>query len=154
MLPYSRLMIHTEDIFGEDTKKISFALLFSWKSSFSCKISGILNKCLLLVMEAAPPTLGGGTSGTRRRHLRPLEVPPMPLGDSSFTPMGMSCVTHRRYRSTPITDIGVRDARHLRQMEALVGRKVGFSRNENRLQSVTECPSVGNWFYEEFSKNI
>ncbi len=45
----------------------------------------------------------------------------MTLGDSSYTPMGMSC-----------------------QMEALVGRKVGFSRNENRLQSVTECPSVGN----------
>jgi len=89
---------------------------------FANKISGILNKYLLLVMEAAPPT----------------------LGDSSYTPMGMSCVTHRRYRSTPITDIGVRDARHLRQMEALVGRKVGFSRNENRLQSVTECPSVGN----------
>jgi len=36
----------------------------------------------------------------------------MTLGDSSFTPMGMSCVTHRRYRSTPITDIGVRDVRH------------------------------------------
>ncbi len=57
----------------------------------------------------------------------------MTLGDSSYTPMGMSCVTHRRYRSTPITDSGGRDARHLRQMEALVGRKVGFSRNENRL---------------------
>ena len=68
----------------------------------------------------------------------------MTLGDSSYTPMGMSCVTHRRYRSTPITDSGGRDARHLRQMEALVGREVGFSRNENRLQSVTECPSVGN----------
>jgi hypothetical protein len=58
--------------------------------------------------------------------------------------MGMSCVTHRRYRSTPITDIGVRDARHLRQMEALVVMKTGFSRNEKTLQSVTECPSVGN----------
>ena len=32
-----------------------------------------------------------------------------PLGDSSFTPKGMLCVTHRRHRSIPITDIGTSD---------------------------------------------
>ena len=53
-------------------------------------------------------------------------------------------MTHRRYRSTPITDIGTRDKLYLDQMEALIDPIKGFNRNEKGLQSVTECWSVGN----------
>ena len=51
-----------------------------------------------------------------------------PFGNISFTLMGMLPITHGEYRNTPITDIGVRDAGHLRQMEALIVMKTGFSR--------------------------
>ena len=50
------------------------------------KIGGILNKCLLSVTEVAPSTRGGGTFDPWKRHLHPLEVPPVPLGDGSYTP--------------------------------------------------------------------
>jgi hypothetical protein len=51
-----------------------------------------------------------------------------PLGDSSFTPKGMLCVTHRRHRSIPITDIGTSDKLYLYQMKALIDLIMGFSR--------------------------
>jgi len=53
-------------------------------------------------------------------------------------------MTHRRYRSTPITDIGTSDKLYLDQMEALIDPIKGFNRNEKGLQSVTNYPSVGN----------
>ena len=95
---------------------------------FANKICRILNKSLLSVTEVAPSTRGGGTFDPWKRHLHPLEVPPVPLGDSSYTPIGMSCVTHRRYRSTPLGGIGTRDKLYPYQMEALIVMKTGFSR--------------------------
>ena len=53
-------------------------------------------------------------------------------------------MTHRRYRSIPITDIGTKDKLYLYQMGALIDPIKAFSRYEKRFQSVTECPSVGN----------
>jgi len=50
------------------------------------------------------------------------------LGDSSFTPKGMLCVTHRRHRSTPITDIGTSDKLYLYQVKALIDPIMGFNR--------------------------
>ena len=64
----------------------------------------------------------------------------------------MLCVTHRRHRSTPITDIGTRDKLYLYQMEALIAPIKGFSRYEKGLQSVTKQRSVGNWFRRIFGK--
>ena len=53
-------------------------------------------------------------------------------------------MTHRRHRSTPITDIGTRDTLYLDQMEDLIDPIKGFNRNEKGLQSVTNQWSVGN----------
>ena len=72
----------------------------------------------------------------RSPGLRGSKVPPQrveapgskPLGDSSFTPKGMLCVTRRRHRSIPITDIGTSDKPYLYQMKALIDPIMGFSR--------------------------
>ena len=53
-------------------------------------------------------------------------------------------MTHRRYRSTPITDIGTSNKLYLYQMKALIDPIMGFSRYEKGHQSVTNYPSVGN----------
>ena len=66
--------------------------------------------------------------GTKVRASWGLGIISKGLGDSSYTPKGMSCVTHRRYRSAPITDIGTRDKLYPYQMEALIVMKRGFSR--------------------------
>jgi len=69
-----------------------------------------------------------GLQGSKVRASWPLGIISKPLGDSSFTPKGMLCVTHGRHRSTPITDIGTRDKLYLYQMEALIDPIMGFSR--------------------------
>ena len=45
-------------------------------------------------------------------------------------------MTHRRHRSTPISDIGTREARHRYQMEPPIDMKTGFNWHEKRLQRV------------------
>ena len=66
--------------------------------------------------------------GSKVRASWGLGIIAKPFGNISFTLMGMLPITHGRYRNTPITDIGVRNATHLRQMEALIVMKTGFSR--------------------------
>ena len=66
--------------------------------------------------------------GSKVRASWGLGIIAKPLGNISFTLMGMLPITHGRYRNTPITDIGVRNAAHLRQMEALIVMKTDFSR--------------------------
>ena len=80
------------------------------------------------VLGAFPKGRSDGTYGSCGWLARPLETIAKGLGDISYTPKGMPCTTHRRLRSTPITDIGVRDARHLCQMKISVVMKTGFSR--------------------------
>jgi len=53
---------------------------------------------------------------------------PKGFGDASFTPLGMLPNTLGRHRNTPITDIGTREELYLHQMNALIGKKGGFSR--------------------------
>jgi hypothetical protein len=80
------------------------------------------------VLGVFPKGRADGTYGSCGWLPRPLETIAKGLGDIFYTPIGMPRVTHRRYRSTPITDIGVRDARHLCQMKISVVMKTGFSR--------------------------
>jgi hypothetical protein len=61
------------------------------------------------VSGAFPKGRTDGTYGSCGWLPRPLETIAKGLGDISFTPIGMPCTTHRRHRSTPITDIGTRD---------------------------------------------
>ena len=65
------------------------------------------------VSGAFPKGRSDGAYGTCGWLLCPLAMLPKGLGDSSFTPKGMLCVTHRRHRSTPITDIGTSDKLYL-----------------------------------------
>jgi len=51
-----------------------------------------------------------------------------PLRDTSFTPLGMLPNTLGRHRNTPIGGIGTREELYLHQMNALIGKKGGFSR--------------------------
>lgn len=53
---------------------------------------------------------------------------PKGFGDASFTPLGMLPNTLGKYRSTPIGGIGTREELYLHQMNALIGKKGGFSR--------------------------
>ena len=65
------------------------------------------------VSGAFPKSRPDGAYGACGWLPRPLAMLPKGLGDSSFTPKGMPCVTHRRHRSTPITDIGTSDKLYL-----------------------------------------
>ena len=55
-------------------------------------------------------------------------ISPTRFGDASFTPLGMLPNTLGRYRNTPIGGIGTREELYLHQMNALIGKKGGFSR--------------------------
>jgi len=61
------------------------------------------------VLGVFPKGRSDGTYGSCRWLPRPMEAIAKGLGDISYTPKGMPCTTHRRHRSTPITDIGTRD---------------------------------------------
>ena len=68
-----------------------------------------------------------GLRGSKVRASCPLGIISKGLGDISFTPKGMLCVTYRWYRSTPITDIGVRDELYLEKQAKKFGILLTYS---------------------------
>ncbi|MBO5580304.1 MAG: hypothetical protein J5952_07790, partial [Prevotella sp.] len=90
---------------------------FSYKRELRMGLGAFTSENFVcLSWESLPRVLGafpkGRTDGTYESCgwlPRPMETIAKGLGNISYTPKGMPCTPHRRYRSTPITDIGTRD---------------------------------------------